>query len=70
MGLALLLRQAWVFLTWQAARAWGLRPSQDVPALRLARLGEWLADELKRRYREEKQIHLGIPLLPLGNGLL
>jgi hypothetical protein len=65
-GLALLLRQVWVWLTWQAARAWGLRPSQWVGHLRLARMGEWLADLLKRKYREEKAIHLGTPLLPLS----
>jgi Transposase DDE domain len=64
-GLALLLRQVWVWLTGQVARARGLRPTQDVPDLRLARLGEWLADLLKRKYKEEKVIHLGTPLLPL-----
>jgi hypothetical protein len=66
-GLALLLRQVWVWLTAQVARAWGLRPTQDVPALRLARLGEWLADLLKHKYKEEKVIHLGTPLLPLNS---
>jgi hypothetical protein len=65
-GLALLLRQVWVWLAWQAARAWGLRPTRWVEELRLARLGEWLGDLLKRKYKEEKVIHLGSPLLPLN----
>ena len=65
-GVALLLRQVWVWLTAQVARAWGLRPTQWVAQLRLARLGEWLADLLKRKYKEEKEIHLGSPLLPLN----
>jgi hypothetical protein len=29
-------------------------------------LGEWLGDLLKRKYKEEKVIHLGSPLLPLN----
>lgn len=61
-GLALLLRQVWVWLTAQVARAWGLRPTQWVGELRLARLGEWLAELLKGKYKEEKVIHLGSPL--------
>lgn len=65
-GLALLLRQAWVWLSWQVARAAGLRPSQWVGQLPLARLGEWLADLLKRKYQEEKSIPLAAPLLPLN----
>jgi hypothetical protein len=68
-GLALLLRQAWAWLTWQLARARRLRPSAWVALLPLARLAGWLADLLKGRYREEKAIHLGSPLLPLGAGL-
>lgn len=64
-GLALLLRQVWVWLTWQAARAWSLRPTQGIPELRLARMVDWLADLLKRKYKEEKVIHLDFLLLPL-----
>jgi hypothetical protein len=64
-GLALLLRQVWVWLTWQAARAWGLRPTQGIPELRLARLLEWLAERLERKYQEKKEVHLGSPILPL-----
>ena len=65
-GLALLLRQVWVWLTAQVAHDRGLRPSQQVDELKLACLGEWLADELKRKYKEEKVIRLRSPLLPLG----
>jgi hypothetical protein len=64
-GLALLLRQAWVWLTAQVARQWGLRPSQWVAVLPLARMGEWLADCLKSIYQEEKVIPLASPLPPL-----
>jgi hypothetical protein len=65
-GLALLLRQVWVWLTAQVACDRGLRPTAWVGELRLARLGEWLADLLKRKYKEEKVIRLGSPLLPLA----
>lgn len=65
-GLGLLLRQVWVWLCWQAARARGLRPTARVEELRLARMGEWLADLLKAKYKEEKSIPLGTPLLPLN----
>jgi Transposase DDE domain len=65
-GLALLLRQVWVWLTAQVARDRGLRPTAWVAELRLARLGEWLADLLKSKYKEEKVIRLGSPLLPLA----
>jgi putative transposase len=61
-GLALVLRQAWVWLTRQVARDQKLRPSQWVAILPLARLGEWLADSLKAAYKEEKVIRLGSPL--------
>ena len=64
-GLALLLRQVWVWLSWQVARAWGLRPTRGVEELRLARLSEWLADVLTSKYKEEKEIRLETPLLPL-----
>ncbi len=64
-GVALLRRQVWVWLTGQVARARHLRPTQGVAELRLARLREWLAGWLKGKYKEEKKIHLGSPLLPL-----
>jgi hypothetical protein len=64
-GLALLLRQVWVWLTWQIARAQGLRARAWVGALSLARLRRWLAAAVLRRYPERQEIALGQPLLPL-----
>lgn len=64
LGVALLLRQVWVWLTRQLARAQQLRPTQWVAGLPLAHLRDWLADLLKSKYKEEKEIHLGFPLLP------
>jgi hypothetical protein len=61
-GLALLLRQAWAWLTAQVARQLRLSPGQWVATLPLARMGEWLADCLKSIYKERKQIRLPSPL--------
>lgn len=65
LGLALLLRQVWVWLCWQIARAGGLRPTAWVAVLPLATMLDWLADLLKATYREDKSIPLGRPILPL-----
>ena len=64
-GLALLLRQVWVFLTWQVARDRRLRPKAWVAELPLQRLLDWLAEDLRGRYPEAKTIPLGQPLVPL-----
>jgi hypothetical protein len=64
-GLALLMRQVWVYLSGQLARTLGLRPTAWVRDLPLQRVLEWLADILKARYQETKSINLGQPLLPL-----
>jgi hypothetical protein len=64
-GLGLLLRQVWVWLTGQMARDGRLRPTQWVQGLGLARLIDWLADLLKGKYKEEKEIRLESPLLSL-----
>jgi hypothetical protein len=69
-GLALLLRQVWVFLTWQLARDRRLRPTQWVEELPLQRLLDWLAEALQARYPEDKAIHLGQPLVPLDGELV
>jgi len=69
-GLALLLRQAWVWLSGQLARARGLRPRAWVGALPLRTLLEWLADLLKARYKEAKAIPLGQPLEALDSPLV
>jgi hypothetical protein len=65
-GLALLLRQVWVWLTRQVARDRALRPTQRVPDLTLAVMTGWLADLLGGKYKEEKEIRLGSPLPPLA----
>lgn len=67
LGLALLLRQVWVYLSGQLARARGLRPKQWVEELPLRQLLEWLTDSLKNQYQEKKSINLGLPLLPLDS---
>lgn len=61
-GMALILRQAWVWLTRHLAREQKLKPSQWVAILPLAKMGEWLADLLKATYQEEKVIPLSSPL--------
>ncbi len=57
-GLALLLRQVWVWLTGQVARAWRYRPKQWLDVLPLARLLDWLREAVRRRYKEERSIDL------------
>jgi hypothetical protein len=69
-GLALLLRQVWVYLTAQIARDQGLRPTAWVADLPLARMLDWLADLLKATYPEDKAIPLGQPILPLNMELM
>lgn len=70
-GLALLLRQAWVWLTGLIACARGAGPRAWVGELPLAKMLEWLAGALKGRYREVQLIELQQPLPPLpGSGRL
>jgi hypothetical protein len=64
-GLALLLRQAWVWLTKHLACELKLKPSQRVAVLPLRRMADWLADCLGSIYKEEKVIRLASPLPPL-----
>jgi hypothetical protein len=64
-GLALLLRQVWVWLTWQMARSQQARSGDWIGELPLQRLLHWLAEVLQRRYPEEKVIELQQPLLDL-----
>lgn len=61
-GIALLLRQVWVWLTWQLARAGRCRPTQWLSDLPLRRLLDWLQDEVRKRYKEEQWIDLRSPL--------
>jgi hypothetical protein len=61
-GLGLLLRQAWAWLTRQVARQLRLPPGRWVAALTLERMAEWLADSLRSIYKEERAIRLASPL--------
>jgi hypothetical protein len=65
-GLALLLRSVWVWLTWQLARARQARPTAWRADLPLQRLLSWLAEVLQRKCPEDKAIDLGQPLLSSG----
>ena len=64
-GLSLLLRQVWVWLTWQLAQNSKRRPTQWLDELPLQRLLNWLAGLLQRLHPEAKSIELGQPLLAL-----
>jgi hypothetical protein len=61
-GVALILRQAWAWLTRHLARGQELSPGAWVQALPLERMASWLADSLKAEYEEEKAIPLASPL--------
>lgn len=68
-GVALLLRQAWAWLSGQVARARGLGRWEWVEELPLADVLEWLASALRRSYPPDRAVHLGRPLdtlLPPG----
>lgn len=64
-GLALLLRQVWVWLTGQLARDRGAGSTEWLEELPLQRLLDWLAEVLQRQYPEEKVIALQQPLQAL-----
>lgn len=57
-GLALVLRQAWVCLTLQIAKARGLLPNAWVSELPLVEMLQWLADRIRSRYPQTRQITL------------
>jgi hypothetical protein len=59
LGIGLLLRQVWVWLTWQLACALRCRPTSWRGELPLRRLLHWLGDEVGKRYKEERSIELG-----------
>jgi Transposase DDE domain len=61
-GVALLLRQAWVWLTWQLAQARRLRPTQWAWGLPLRRMLDWLAAALAADYPEDRAIPLDRPI--------
>ncbi len=57
-GVALVLRQAWVYLTQQIATDRRLRPRAWVRELPLVEMLEWLADRIRSRYPRTRQITL------------
>lgn len=67
-GLALLRRQAWVWLTAPLARRRGLDRRAWVGERPLARLLGWFAEALRRHYQERLVMELGQPL-PMPEGL-
>lgn len=64
-GIGLLMRQVWVWLSWQIAKDRGLSSKQWVNELPLRRMWQWTADLIKTIYLENKEIRLSTPLLPL-----
>ena len=65
LGLALLLRQAWAWLSARVARARGLLPSAWVGELGVERVLDWLAHSLRQKYKEQREIRLESPILSL-----
>jgi hypothetical protein len=65
-GLALLLRQVWVWLSGQLARDREAGPNQWLGELPLRRLLDWLNEAVQQRYKEERRIELQRPLLDLA----
>src|SRR5262249_41339227 len=64
-GLALLLRQVWVWLVRQLAHERGAPSTAWLGELPLVRLLDWLGEALQRRYKQERSIALNQPLCPL-----
>jgi hypothetical protein len=57
-GLALVLRQVWVYLTLQLAHDLRLRPNAWVAPLSLPRMLDWLADHTRNNYPADERIVL------------
>lgn len=57
-GVALLLRQVWVYLTQQIARDGGLRPRAWVSVLPLVEMLNWLAENIHTQYPHSRRIQL------------
>lgn len=62
-GVALLLRQVWVYLTHQIATARGLSPNDWVGELPLVEMLLWLVDHLHDNYPNQRRIDLSPPIL-------
>jgi hypothetical protein len=65
-GLALVLRQVWVCLALQIARARGLRPNAWVSELPLVEMIEWLVQRIRSRYPRTRSITLTNNTLTTG----
>ena len=57
-GIALVLRQVWVHLTQQIAKARKLSPKAWVSELRLVEMLDWIADHIRARYPQTQRITL------------
>ena len=62
-GLALVLRQVWVCLTQQIAKARGLSPKAWVGELPLVEMLLWLADHIRTSHNHSQRIDLAPPTL-------
>lgn len=65
-GLARVLRQVWVLLTQQIARARGRVPSAWVSELPLVEMLDWLAQHVRSRYTHTRRIKLNNTALTTG----
>jgi hypothetical protein len=66
-GLALVLRQAWVYLTHQVARDRGLRRDAWVSELPLVEVLDWLIEEIRQHYPHTRRITLAKLTLTISN---
>jgi hypothetical protein len=66
-GLALVLRQVWVYLTQQLARDRGLRPREWVSELPLVEMLGWLANHIQMHYPHTRRIQLAKLTLTINN---
>jgi hypothetical protein len=65
-GVALVLRQVWVYLTQQIARDRGLRPGAWVSALPLVDMLGWLAEHIRAHYPHTRRIQLATLTLTIN----
>jgi hypothetical protein len=65
-GLALVLRQVWVYLTQQIARDRGLRPSAWVSELPLVEMLNWLVEDIQTYYPQTRCITLANIVLTIN----
>lgn len=64
-GLALVLRQVWVYLTQQIAKARGLRPTAWVCELPLVEMLNWLVEDIQNHYPQTRCITLTNKILTI-----